>query len=409
MKGLLTMSAKEQKRADYMRLWEKGTMTVEELAKALELSERQVYRVIDRYEARGIEGLVHGLRGEPSHNATKPTVKAKIRELFKKHYADYGPMLLSEMLLKNHGIHISDETLRLWFQGQWVSTRKSRKHHKKRERRSAFGEMLQFDGSDHDWFEGRGAPCCAFVAVDDATNHTYVYMARSENSEDAQRAYKRYCERRGIPASTYLDRHKVYKADKEGVQTDFSRALCKLGVKLIYANTPQAKGRVERTNRTLQDRLVKAFRRKSISTLAEANRFLEDEFLDDYNARFAHTQEVRDIHRSLKNYDVKNIFCFEQERVVRNDHTIQFENRFIQLLRAPNSFPKPPSTVIVRQWLNGTLHVFYRDEEVEFKWLDQKPKPKAHVIPKPKADHPWRKYRLNKRPPRQDSWPWANL
>jgi transposase InsO family protein len=408
MKGLLTMSAKEKQRADNLRLWEKGEMELEELARAMELSERQAYRVIDRYLKAGIAGLVHGSRGERSHNASPRKLKTKIKQLFEKHYRDYGATLFSEMLLKNHGITISDETLRLWFAGKWVVQRKSRKHRKKRERRSAVGEMLQFDGSEHDWFEGRGAPCCAFVAVDDAGGRTFIHMARSENSEDAMRAFQRYCERYGIPQSSYTDWHKVYKAQIEGRHTDFSRALAKLGVKMIYAKSPQAKGRVERKNRTLQDRLVKAFRRENISTIAEGNRFLEETFLDELNARFCRTEGLCDVHRPLKGYDVKNIFCFEQERVVRNDDTIQFENRFIQLLESPAGLPTPRSVVILRQWLDGTLHVFNRDEELKFKWLDEKPKSKPRVIVKPKANHPWRKYQIGKRVPRQASWPWEN-
>ncbi|MCI0442398.1 ISNCY family transposase [bacterium] len=400
------MSAKELERSEYLRLWEKGAMRVDELARAMHLSERQVYRVIASYRKQGIQGLVHGSRGQPSHNVTDSRLKAKIQKLFERHYRDYGPTLLAEMLLKNHGIAISDETLRLWFTGKWVVTRKSRKHRKKRERRSALGEMVQFDGSDHDWFEGRSSLGCAFVAVDDATGRTFVHMARSENSEDAMRAFTRYCERYGIPGSVYLDRHKVYKAEKEGVHTDFSRALSQLGVKVIYAKSPQAKGRVERKNRTLQDRLVKAFRRNKISTTAQANRFLEETFLDELNARFCSTEGRRDVHRPLKGYDIKNIFCFEQERIVRNDHTIQFENRFIQLLESPTGLPRPQSGVILRQWLDGTLHVFYRDQEVKFKPLDEKPKPVTIVKPKPKADHPWRKYRIGKSTQRQVSWPW---
>ena len=144
-----------------------------------------------------------------------------------------------------------------------------------------------------------------------------------------------------------MDRHKVYKAEKEGHHTDLSRAMECLGVKMIYAKSPQAKGRVERVNRTLQDRLIKAMRLKKIATIAEANRFLENEFLDAYNAQFAHPEDLRDVHRPLNGYDVKNIFCFQQERVVRNDTTIQFERRFIQLLDAHKGLPKPRTTVIL--------------------------------------------------------------
>ena len=287
-------------------------------------------------------------------------------------------------------------------------SRKSRKHRKKRERRSVIGEMIQFDGSDHDWFEGRHPPCTLLVAVDDASSKVFARMASSENSDDVLRTWKSYCERFGIPQSVYLDRHKVYKAEKEGHHTDFSRAMELLGVTVIYAKSPQAKGRVERTHRTLQDRLVKAMRLRNISTIAEVNDFLDEEFLDEFNAQFAHPEDFRDVHRPLKGYDVKNIFCFQQERVVRNDYTIQFERRFIQLSDAPEGLLKPRSVVILRQWLDGSLHVFYRMKELDFRFLEEKPKPKITVKIKPKADHPWRKFRGSRSSQRQTSWPWNN-
>jgi transposase len=408
MKGMLTMSAEEQKRVDLLRQWERGELQVTELAVQMERSERQTYRVVARYKKEGLKGIVQCSRGRPSNRAFDVKFKKKAEELYEKNYRDYGPTLLGEVLLKNHGIKISDETLRRWFAGKWVVGRKSRKHRRKRERRNAIGEMIQFDGSDHDWFEGRHPPCTLLVAVDDASNKVFARMAPSENAEDALHTWKSYCEQFGIPQSTYTDRHKVYKAEKEGHHTDLSRAMECLGVKMIYAKSPQAKGRVERTNRTLQDRLVKAMRLKNISTIAEANRFLEEEFLDEFNARFAHPEDLRDVHRPLKGYDVKNIFCFQQERVVRSDYTIQFERRFIQLFDAQGSLPKPRSIVILRQWLDGSLHVFYRMKELAFKLLTEKPKPKIKVKTKPKADHPWRKFRRSKPSQRQTSWPWNN-
>lgn len=408
MKGELTMSIKEQKRVDKLCEWERGKLTVQELSQKIHLSERQTYRVIARYIKQGIQGIVHRLRGITSNRAMASSFKIKVQRLYEAHYRDYGPTLLSEVLLKNHGLTVNDETLRGWFAGKWQISRKSRKHRKKRERRSAIGEMIQFDGSDHDWFEGRHPPCTLLVAVDDASNKVFARMASSENSEDVMRTWKSYCKRFGIPQSAYMDRHKVYKAEKEGHHTDLSRAMELLGVQMIYAKSPQAKGRVERTNRTLQDRLVKAMRLKKISTIAEANDFLDEEFLDEFNAQFAHPEDLRDVHRLLKGYDVENIFCFQQERIVRNDYTIQFERRFIQLLDAQKGLPGPRSVVILRQWLDGSLHVFYRMKELDFKFLEEKPKPKITVKIKPKADHPWRKFRRSRSSQCQTSWPWNN-
>ncbi len=353
MKGMLTMSNKEQRRTEFLQMWERGEFTVKELSQSMQPSERHTHRLIARYTKQGIRGIVHGLRGARSNRALSSSFKKKVQRLFEIHYRDYGPTLLSEILLKNHGLKINDETLRGWFAGKWHVSRKSRKHRKKRERRSAIGEMIQFDGSDHDWFEGRHPSCTLLVAIDDASNKVFARMVLSENGEDVMRTWKRYCERYGVPQSVYLDRHKVYQAEKEGHHTDLSRAMECLGVKMIIAKSSQAKGRVERVNRTLQDRLIKTMRLKKITTIAEANRFLENEFLGEFNAQFAHSEDLRDVHRPLTGYDVKNIFCFQQERVLRNDNTIQFERRFIQLLDAQKGLPKPRTTVILRH--NGWM------------------------------------------------------
>lgn len=402
MSGVLMMSAKEQKRVDVLTVWEKAEATVLQLAQSMEVGERQAYRILQRYRREGIRGVVHRLRAQPSNRAKPKKVREKAEKLFASTYRDYGPTLLAEVLQKNHGVRVDHETLRRWLAGKWVVGRKSRKHRKYRERRSAMGALVQFDGSDHDWFEGRAPVCCLLIAVDDASTRVYARLAPSENTYDVIQTQWRYCERYGIPQSEYVDRHKVYKAPKEGHQSQVARALAALGVTLIYAHSPQAKGRVERIARTLQDRLVKALRQQGISTMAEANRFLENEFLDEYNARFAHPEGLADVHRPLNGLDVKNIFCFQHERVVRNDYTIQFEGRYMQLLNGPHGLPTPRSIVIVRQWLDHTMHIFYRDREIEFKLLKHKPMRQPRIILRPKASHPWRRRRVG----RLRTWPW---
>jgi transposase len=392
MEGILTMSQKELDRLQIIKQIEKKELRVEEGAELMGISQRQTYRVLKKVRKEGSKGIMHKLRGRRSNRGYPKELKIRVIGVYKAHYDDYGPTLFSEQLIENHKISVDHETIRRWLREQAITTsmRKKRPHRKKRERRSCFGELLQFDGSHHDWFEGRGPECCLLNAVDDATGRVYLKFAVSENSQDVLWTLWEYVERYGIPRSIYTDRYNVYKGENN--LTDFGRAMKELDVETIYAKSAQGKGRVERVNRTLQDRLIKALRQKGISNIAEANKFLQKKFIEDYNRRFAVNTEVPDIHRKTDGYDLKNIFCYKTSRKVRNDYTINFMSGYIQLLQSKAPLPLPTQVVTVCRWLNGQMHIYFNKQEIKFSQLTDKPGKREYIIRPAPRDHPWRKW-----------------
>jgi transposase len=393
--GVLIMSRQERDRLQLITQLAKGTLKASEFAKAAKLSLRQVYRLLARYRAEGDKGVIHRLRGRPSNHGYDAKLRQRVLTLYwQPCYRDYGPTLFTEALLEEHHISVNHETVRRWLMAKGGSNvqRKKRPHRRKRQRRAAVGELVQFDGSTHDWFEGRGPVCCLLHAIDDATGRVHLMFAPTENSADVMRTFWAYCKRYGAPRGVYLDRSSVFYT-KRGKLTDAARALRDLGVELIFANSPQAKGRVERGNRTHQDRLIKALRRSTISTIAEANRFLERSYIDHHNQRFAlPATDLPDVHRPLpEGINLRNVFCFQTTRSVYNDYTITLEAQFVQLERSAGSLlPSPGQHVIVRRWLDGSLHIFWKDHELTFSILNAKPKRPPAVHHRPAADHPWR-------------------
>lgn len=391
MEGVLTMSKKEVERLTILKQVDAKNLSVAEASELMGISERQTYRILKRIREEGTKGIIHRLRGRKSNRGYPVELKRKIITLYRQGYSDYGPTLYSEKLIENHKISVDHETIRRWLRENAITTsiRRKRPHRKKRERRSCYGELLQFDGSYHDWFEGRGAECCLLNFVDDATGKVYLKFAISENTQDVLQSMWEYVKENGIPRSIYVDRASVYYA--EGKLTDFGRAMRELGVKIIYAKSPQAKGRVERFNRTLQDRLIKALREKTISNIAEANEYLQKEFIGQFNERFSVNSESVDVHRSAEGYELENIFCYKTTRQVRNDYTINLAGGYIQLLTGQSPLPRPKQQVTVSRWLNGQLHIYFNGEELNFTELKGKPQKKGYKIVKPSKDHPFRK------------------
>ena len=385
------MSQKEIDRLQIIKKIEGKEIKVEEGAQIIGISSRQTYRVLKRVKEEGSKGIIHKLRGKRSNREYPEELKKRVIEIYRSNYDDYGPSLFSEQLIENHNILVDHETIRRWLRSKAITTsmRKKRPHRKRRERRSRCGELLQFDGSHHDWFEGRGAECCLLNCVDDSTGKVYLRFAISENTEDVLLTLWEYVNKHGIPRGIYTDRYKIYKA--EGKLTDFGRAMKELDVETIYAHSPQAKGRVERVNRTLQDRLIKALRRKGISNIAEANKYAQKDFIKEYNLKFAVNMEVPDIHRKADGYDLRNIFCYKTSRKVRNDYTINLSGGYIQLLNGTAPLPRPGQSVIISKWLNGQLHIYFNSQELKYTHLAQKPGKKGYKITKPAKDHPWRK------------------
>jgi transposase len=366
-------------------------LTVAEASALAGLSERQFYRLKARYKREGDAGLVHRGRGKRSNFAYSTVVREEVLDLYRRQYGDYGPTLFAERLEENEGYVIDHETLRRWLlaAGLMPAVRKSRKHRKKRPRKPHIGSMVQLDGSEHDWFEGRGPRCTLLVFIDDASNLVFMRFVVSENSKDVLAATQEYITRYGIPAQLYTDRGSAFYHQTK--TTDFIRALRVLATEVIFANSPQAKGRVERSNRTHQDRLVKILREKGISTIAEANAFLDREYCADHNTRFAKPDGLENIHRPATHFDLPNIFCFEEHRSVRHDMTIQYKSQSFQLRTTNGVCPLPRQEVTVRRWLDDTLHIFLREHELDWEPVAEhlrrtrkKPLGQAQT-----GDHPW--------------------
>jgi transposase-like protein len=388
--GDLTMSQKEADRLSLINQVISKKITAKESSVLLRISERQVFRLLCRVREEGSKGIIHKLRGKKSNRGYTEELKKKVIGIYKNQYSDYGPTLFSEELLKNHSISLDHETVRRWMRESFIATseRKKRPHRRRRERRSAFGEMIQFDGSHHDWFEGRGAKSCLYVCVDDSTGKVYLHFGRTENTADAMLTIWEYVNQNGIPRSIYLDRFSAYYAKEK--LTDFSRAMKEMEVEVIYAKSPQAKGRVENRNRTLQDRLVKAMRQRGISTTADANEYLRNEFTAEFNSKFAVNLEAPDVHKSADGYQLEEILCYKTTRQVRNDYTINLAGGYVQLLKSESPLPKPRQDVMLHRHLSGELYIYFNDQKLGYEILTGKKAKQPYKFRKLPKDHPWR-------------------
>jgi transposase len=394
----LVMSQQERDKAAVVKEVDKGRLSARDAAERLGISRRQVFRLLKRYRASGDAGLIHRLRGTSSNRGYPKRLKSQVVDLYwRPQYRDYGPTLFTEILASDHKILIDHETVRRWLMatGGTNVQRKKRPHRSKRPRRSAIGDMIQFDGSDHDWFEGRGPTCTLLHAIDDATSRVLLRFAPSENTADCLRTFRTYCVRYGAPRSIYTDRGAVYYAEGGGL-TDFGRAMQTLGIIQIFANSAEAKGRVERGNRTQQDRLIKALRRAGISSIGAANRFLERSYIEEHNAHFAESSDgLPDVHRPLpKDLNLDSVFCFQTDRVLRHDFTITLDAVYIQILKGPYALPRPTQPLIVRRYLDESLHIFNGKEELRFKLLPGKPPPRKIRPFIQRPNHPWKVARL---------------
>jgi len=292
--GEIRMSQKERQRLELFAQVREEALSLVEVAALLPLSYRQCKRIWKRYQAEGDRGLVHRLRGRPSTHRKPDAERAQALALVREHYADFGSTLAAEMLAKQHALSLDPETLRRWriADGQWQRHRRRSPHRQRRERKAHAGELVQIDGSHHDWFEGRGPHCVLMVLVDDATSRTYARFYEAEDTRAAFDVFGRYYDRQGLPQALYPDQDSIYQVNTTELEagaprplTQFGRAMQTLGVRVSCAHSPQAKGRVERRHQVFQDRLVKELRLAGIHTLAAANDYLEQHFLPDLNAR----------------------------------------------------------------------------------------------------------------------------
>lgn len=380
----LTMSKKERDRKAVLSGVSEGKLNLVEASKKLGVSYRQVKRIYNRYQLAGDKGLIHGNCGAKSHNAYSVAYKEKVLTLYRDKYEGFGPVLACEKLLKE-GYKLSDETLRLWLisEGLWEKKRKRKGYRQRRARRACFGELLQLDGSHHRWF-GEAFPAqCLMNLVDDATGITLSLLSEQETTEAALQLLKKWVERYGIPGAIYVDLKTVYVSPKKrrdddeihevnAAFTHFSRACSKLGIRIIKAYSPQAKGRVERNHAVYQDRFVKELKLQGITSLDGANAVLENGFIDELNQRFSKTpQSEINAHRGIKNYgDLAQVFCWEYSRVVRQDWTVSFLSQHYQIKETKPLKVRPKQIITVRQHLDGTVTLWYQEEHLPSEQID---------------------------------------
>jgi hypothetical protein len=401
--GELRMSVKERVALDAMGRVKRGELTVVAAAELMGLSVRQARRVWKRFNSDGDRGLVHKLRGRPSNRRLSEDVRQRAVKLHQARYADFGPTLACEKLAAEHGLALSPDTLTalLKARGLWRRKRRRGRHRKWRERRASLGSMVQMDGSHHDWFEGRGPKCVLMVMIDDATSQTDARFYAAETTEAAFDVLGRWVGRRGLPRSLYVDRHAIYRdEDHPDRPTQFGRAMKELGVALICAHSPQAKGRVERRNAVFQDRLVKEMRLRGIDDVVAANALLDKEFLADLNRRYAvKARRDQDLHRPLPaGVSLAEVLCVREHRVVGNDWCVRWRNRWLQVEASHAVLNLPGRKVLVRQLADGTLIVEHEGRRLTVRELPARPQPVAqakrtivnNVRWKPAADHPWK-------------------
>lgn len=360
--GYIKMSKKELSRLEVIIKIKQGKWRYRKASQELRMSKRQLIRIMARYRKNGVVGIMHGNRGKPSKRKIASAKKKKIMKLIQGKYKDFGPTLATEQLWERHGLKISREWLRkaMIDEGIWkASRRKDLKLYQMRIRRSQEGELLQLDGSYDDWFESRAPKCCLLVAVDDATGKLQqLRFVGHESREDYMSFMQEYINNYGRPLAIYTDRHSTFVTTRKYdiyEDTQFARAMKELNIELIFANSPQAKGRVERANGVLQDRLIKLMRLENISSMEEGNAYLE-KFLKKYNEKFAvRPQILENAHRSLPvNMNLAKILCVKEKRKLSKQLTLQFNNRNYQLQ------PDGP----IRRRLIGAIVLVYEHNSV---------------------------------------------
>jgi transposase len=365
---LVEMSSKELDRLAVVRQVLEGRLTRAKAGEFVGLSERQVRRLCAAFEERGPVGLVSGKRGQPSNRRLPDELRSQAVEIVRQRYIDFGPTLACEKLLELHDLRVSKETLRAWLIGAgiWIPRReRSRTAHQPRHRRECLGELVQIDGCEHAWFEERGPVCSLLVYVDDATGRLMeLRFVEVESAFDYFASTSGYLRRHGKPVAFYSDKHSIFRVNHEGSTgrargvTQFGRALTELNIEIICANSPQAKGRVERMNKTLQDRLVKELRLRTVSTMEAGNAFLP-EFMEDYNRRFGCTpKNPHDAHRPLRSdEDLSRIFTWQEERTMSRNLVVHFKRVSYLVEPGPETLPFAGKRVRVFQWDDGRVEL----------------------------------------------------
>jgi hypothetical protein len=391
MASVFAMSGRELDRAEVMLRVRERRMTKRKAAEVLGLGERQLYRLYDAYVRHGPPGLISGLRGRPSNRALPDALREAARSLVRDRYSDFGPLLACEKLAELHDVHVSIETLRKWMidDGLWTPRlQRDKRVHQPRHRRACLGELVQIDGSDHEWFEDRGPRCTLLVFIDDATSRLMeLRFAEAESTFDYFAATRRYLGRHGKPVAFYSDKASIFRVAKQDAAkgptvTQFARALSELNIDIICANSSQAKGRVERANQTLQDRLVKELRLQDISKMDDGNRYLPT-FIEDFNRRFARPpRDDHDSHRPMNPADnIEETFTWQEDRKVTDSLTVHYKRVLYLLEPGPDTTPLRRNQCRVYEHEDGRIVIKHDGRAIPFHPFDKNPHvPQSEVV-----------------------------
>jgi transposase len=413
------MNERELKRGAVLSQVAGNGWTLAQAAERMGVSYRQAKRLWKRYQAKGTRGLVHGNVGRASNHAKPKRIRRRVLGLMRKKYGGepgerFGPTLAAEHLQQEDGCVMGVETLRQWMleEGLWSRERRGQTHRQRRERKAHFGELVQLDGSFHEWLEGRGPRGCLMNMVDDATGTTLCRMGKEETTWAAVGVLRAWIERYGVPQALYTDWKNVYVREPSAPErlrgeeplTQFGRMCGELGVEIIAASSPQAKGRVERNHGTHQDRLVKKLRLKNIHRLEDANRHLKEKYCEEHNVRFAvRAAAPQDFHLPTPGVrKLEKVFRLERERVLSNDWVVRDENRFYQVERQSQHHAPAKSKVTMCEWEDGRIEIHYRGQKLSWKEIPARPvasrpcteasvsKTTTKKKWRPGPDHPWR-------------------
>lgn len=416
------MSRKEINRVSVLDEVVAKMLTQVSASAKLGITDRHLRRILKNYKRSGPSALIHGLRGKKSNRVTPQDKLDEAIKLIEDKYWDFGPTFAAEKLFENHNLKIDHDVLRHEMARVGLHTIKPRKqtHRSWRERKEYFGQMVQFDGSHHAWFELRGQICCLLASKDDATNTIYAHFTEHEDIAGVYTFWMEYIEKYGKPKSIYLDRGSVYKVNRKtvfddpAVMTQFERACKELNIEVIHAKSPQAKGRIENGFGTLQDRLVKELRLRNIGNIEEANKYLKKEFLPKYNQQFSlSAKEQGDFHTGLNSKeDLRQIFTVRSDRMINNDFTVRFKSKWFQLDEIQPKTVLQKSRVTVEEYLDGETKIGQNNSYLNFKEINkqdldtlrkQRKEEKTYVLTgnqnkiyRPPANHPWRRHMMNR-------------
>lgn len=424
------MSQQERDWLKCLSAYQQGSegLTQARIAVLMGCDERTVRRRWRRFVAAGDAGLVHASRGRRSNRAYPPRLREQVLDIVAETYADFGPLLAAEKLAQRDGLEVGRETLRHWMTaaGLWKPKERKAKHRRWRERKACLGEMLQVDTSTHDWFEGRGEQAYLITLIDDATSRVFMRLYRAESTATNMAHLRDYIARYGRPQAVYGDKASHFRTTRQAsvdeelegleAQTQIQRALAELDITYITAHSAQAKGRVERSHETAQDRLVKELRLAAISDIETANSFLEAVYEPLVNERFAVAAACElDAHRTADGFDLDAIFSDQQVRTVARDYTVRYQNRRLQVRQKSAAAGLAGSKVTVEQRLDGSLQLRWRDRYLAFYELPapapasapalglrphSRAKAKGTAVT-PKPNHPWHKNYHPTRHPKQ--------